>query len=190
LREVSPGLFRLDDKAVRPVLDSNESPLQRLAILKQGDGSAVIDADQLQAGERLRVDYEKAHMSPRLIASYDASQAASRGGRQLSDNHIAALTDSALAARDRLHHALEAVGPELSGILLQVCCLTSGLEAAELRLNLPRRAGKAVLQLALTRLARHYGFKSVMRHAGPSHIGHWAVADFRPKLQGLPAHQT
>ena len=34
------------------------------------------------------------------------------------------------------------------------------------------------------------GTGDIMRHAGPSQIGHWAVADFRPKLRGLPAHQT
>jgi Domain of unknown function (DUF6456) len=79
-----------------------------------------------------------------------------------------------------LHRALDAVGPELSGILLYVCCLAGGLEQAEMRLNLPRRAGKAVLQLALTRLARHYGFKASLRHEGPGRIGHWAVGDFRP----------
>ena len=53
--------------------------------------------------------------------------------------------------------ALEAVGPELASMLAQVCCLSAGLEQAERLLNLPQRSGKAVLGLALTALARHYG---------------------------------
>jgi hypothetical protein len=70
-----------------------------------------------------------------------------------------------------------------------VCCMASGLEQAEMRLELPRRAGKAVLLLALTRLARHYGLKSRMKHQGPSDIGHWALADFKPLILPQELHQ-
>jgi Domain of unknown function (DUF6456) len=184
LMEAAPGVYRLNVAQLRPLQDDAESPLTRLSVLKQADGSLVLDQAQLRAGERLRVDYERAHFSARVTASYDAHGAS--GGRlgAFSDNHIEKLSELSLEARDKLHAALDAVGPELSGILLQVCCLASGLEQAELRLNLPRRAGKAILQMALTRLARHYGFKPSMRHAGPGQIGHWAVADFRPQIAG------
>jgi hypothetical protein len=128
------------------------------------------------------VEYEGAHMSARVTMAYEA-QAGGRGGQgHFSDNHIESLTDASLTARQRLHCALDAVGPELAGILLHVCCMAGGLEQAELRLNLPRRAGKAVLQLALTRLARYYGFKTSLRHEGPGRIGHWAVEGFRPGI--------
>ena len=187
LQETSPGFYRLGVGRVMPLRDAAESPLQRLALLKQPDGTHVLDLDQVTSGERLRRDYETAHLSPRVVASYDPA-AGARGG-QVSDNHIAALNDAALAARQRLHVALEAVGPELSGILLHVCCMASGLEQAELRLSLPRRAGKAVLQLALTRLARHYGIKPPLRHGGPSRIGHWAQPDFRPQIAAPAVHQ-
>ena len=189
LAENSPGLFRLSNTAQLAVVDDAESPLMRLARLRQPDGSAVLDREQLRAGERLRVDYERAHLGQRVTTSYEPS--GSSGGRQaqFSDNHIEKLNDGALAARQKLHQALEAVGPELSGILLHVCCMAGGLEQAEMRLNLPRRAGKAVLQLALTRLARHYGFKQHLQHAGPARIGHWATGDFRPQILPQPAHQ-
>ncbi len=182
LFEVAPGLFRLTARAARPLIDDEESPLNRLAQMKNLDGSPYLDGEQVRAGERLRRDHDRAMMSARVTASYE--QSGSSGGRipQFSDNHIAKLTDNALAAREQLHRALQSVGPELSGILMHVCCMASGLEQAELQLNLPRRAGKAVLQLALTRLARHYGFKVMLHHAGPQRIGHWAVEGFRPVL--------
>jgi Domain of unknown function (DUF6456) len=177
LEEKAPGLFRLAGDVAQPLVDATESPLYRLWVMKQADGSSVLDLDQYRAGERLRVDYEGAHLSAPVTMAYDGV----RGGRgHVSDNYISALTDASLAARQRLHLALDSVGPELAGILLHVCCLAGGLEQAEMRLSLPRRAGKAVLQLALTRLARHYGYKTPLRHEGPSRIGHWAVEGFRP----------
>jgi hypothetical protein len=182
LFEVTPGLFRINAAAARPLIDDEESPLNRLALMKNLDGSPYLDSEQVRAGERLRRDHDRAMMNARVTTSYEAS--GTSGGRvpQFSDNHIAKLTDNALAARQQLHYALQSVGPELSGILMHVCCMASGLEQAELQLNLPRRAGKAVLQLALTRLARHYGFKKMLHHAGPQRIGHWAVEGFRPEI--------
>jgi hypothetical protein len=177
LDEKAPGLFRLAGDITQPLIDPAESPLYRLWVIKQADGSAVLDLEQYRAGERLRVDYEGAHLAAPVTMAYEGV----RGGRgHVSDNYISALTDSALAARQRLHLALDSVGPELAGILLHVCCMAGGLEQAEMRLSLPRRAGKAVLQLALTRLARHYGYKTPLRHEGPGRIGHWAMEGLRP----------
>ena len=106
------------------------------------------------------------------------------GGRhwQMSDNAVVRLADNAIAAREHVHAALNAVGPELAGMLYQVCCLVAGLEQAERHLALPRRAGKAVLALALTRLARHYGLNPRPSHGGPTRIGHWAIDGFRPQI--------
>ena len=68
--------------------------------------------------------------------------------------------------------ALEAVGPELASMLAQVCCLSAGLEQAERLLNLPQRSGKAVLGLALTALARHYGLlQAARRRSGLAPLG-------------------
>jgi hypothetical protein len=74
---------------------------------------------------------------------------------------------------------MEAVGPELGGILAQVCCLSAGLEQAERLLNLPQRSGKAVLGLALTALARHYGLLASTRRPG---VMQWGLADYRPAI--------
>ncbi len=135
-------------------LQISESPLLRLFRRKDHMGQRYIDARQLAAGERLRADFERARLSPRVTSAY--AESAGSGGRhwQMSDNSIEKISLGALAARDRLERAFAAVGPELSGILYQVCCLAAGFEAAEAILSLPPRSGKAILNLALTRLAR------------------------------------
>lgn len=182
LSEGPPGCYRLRAGSAGPVIDDFESPLLRLAAARNADGSPYLDDALISAGERMRRDFEASGLSQRVTVVY--GEAAGSGGRhwQASDNATARLTDAALSARQRLHAAMDDVGPELSGILFDVCCMASGLEQAELRLELPRRAGKAVLLLALTRLARHYGLKAHMKHAGPTAIGHWALADFKPLI--------
>jgi hypothetical protein len=189
LKEKAPGLFRLDGPIQRPVIDVTESPLARLAQLKHPDGKAYFDAEQFRAGEQLRRDFERAQLSARVTMNYSPNSAPGGQQTRFSDNHIAALNDTALAAREQVHRALKDVGAELSGMLYHVCCMASGLEQAELRLQLPRRSGKAVLLLGLTRLARHYGYKTKLHHAGPDRIGHWAVDDFRPMIAMPPRHQ-
>ena len=161
---------------------TSESPLIRLFQRKGDAGKTLIDAQQFAAGEKLRNDFERAHLSQRITASY--SESSGSGGRhwQMSDNAIERLNDNAIAARQRLHNAFAAVGPELSGILYQVCCVAAGFEQAERILNLPQRSGKAVLALALTRLARHYG---LIKHHNPRRkdiIAHWALDDYRPAI--------
>jgi hypothetical protein len=162
--------------------DPGESPLLRLATRPEKGGRPYLDAEQFAAGEKLRRDFEMSGLAQRVTTSY--AMAGSSGGRhwQMSDNIIEHLTENMLAARFRLHRALDAVGPELSGILYHVCCLAGGIEQAELHLDLPRRSGKAVLALALNRLARHYGIKQMLRHKGPLEIGKWALADYRPEI--------
>lgn len=165
-----------------PGFDSGESPLLRLATRPEKGGRPYLDQEQFAAGEKLRRDFEMSGLAQRVTTSYE--MAGSGGGRhwRMSDNAMERLTGNMLAARERLHKALEAVGPELSGILYHVCCLAAGLEQAELHLELPRRSAKAILALALNRLARHYGIKRMLRHKGPSQIGQWSLADYRPEI--------
>lgn len=175
------GLFRPAAAALRAVRNIRENPLQHVLATAAQDRDGRIGPEHIKAAERLRRDYERAHLAPRVTTNYTPATSSSRHW-QMSDNAVSRLSDGALAARQQVHDALEAVGPELSGLLLQVCCLSAGLEEAERRLDLPRRSARAVLLLALTRLARHYGLKPRLRHAGPSRIGHWAVADYRPSI--------
>lgn len=165
-----------------------ESPLLRLFLGKGPAGKAYIDANQFKAGEKLRADFERAHLAQRTTSAY--SESAGSGGRhwQQSDNSIEKLNENSIAARQRLHKAFAAVGPELSGILYQVCCAAAGFEHAERVLALPVRSGKAVLSLGLTRLARHYGFIKTHSPSSSASIVQWAVDDYRPKISPAP-HQ-
>jgi len=105
-----------------------------------------------QVEDMLRRDFEASAHTPRLTMRWDREPRAE--GRHFG---LLAAPDAALVASDRVHAALVAVGDDLGQILLKVCCLESGLEAAERALGWPKRSGKLVLKIALGRLAAHYG---------------------------------
>ncbi len=129
------------------------------------------------AGERLRSDFERAHFQGRVTTRWDLSATSGRSG----GNAVAELSDGAIAARERYHRAIAAVGPELAGILVPVCCLAAGLEQAERLLNLPQRSGKAVLGLALTALVRHYGIRGGEPQRSAK-ARSWGLPGYRPAL--------
>jgi len=171
--------------ALRPVIvNAAESPLGWLRRRKGRDGVPLISEAQFQAGERLRQEFTFGQMTPSLTSRLDAV-ASSRRGRRGAPDGPAGLTEDALAARQRVERALASVGPELSGILLQVCCHLQGLEEAEKAHGWPRRSGKVILQIALTRLARHYGLLPAERCGmqTASSIRHWGTQDYRPDLK-------
>ncbi|MGQ0484374.1 MAG: DUF6456 domain-containing protein [Hyphomicrobiales bacterium] len=165
-----------------PAINRTENPLAWLRSRKDGKGRPLIGDEQFMAGERLRADYERARLERRITSSWELPIDSGAGGGSISDNRIAALTANALAARQNVNRALQAVGPELAGILVEVCCLAAGIEQAERLLNLPQRSGKAVLTLALTSLARHYGMlKGKVGGVRPAAL-HWAMEDYRPTM--------
>jgi len=111
-----------------------------------------IDARQFEAGERLRADYERAQLGPRVTMSWDATAG---GGRRGPAEHLDATT-AQIAAKCRFDGAVADVGRGLTDILWRVVCAGEGLPAAERALGWPARAGKLVLGIALDRLADHY----------------------------------
>jgi hypothetical protein len=159
-----------------PGFNDAESPLAWLRARRGPAGNPLISDEQFQAGERLRADFERAMLTRRTTTNWDLAGAGRCGAGTATD-----LSDAALAAGERYHRALESVGPELAGILSEVCCLAAGLEQAERRLNLPQRSGKAVLGLALTALARHYGLIDE-RLARDSGVLRWGLAGYRPAI--------
>lgn len=154
-----------------------ESPLGPLARRKGRDGRPFLTGTEYEAGERLRSDYTRGRIMPRLGANWIASVASGR--RSGSGGGVAELTDAALAARQRVENAIAAVGPELSGVLIDVCCFLKGLEQVEAERGWPVRSAKIVLKTALAALARHYAPPRSARHGKPLH---WGTEDYRPTI--------
>lgn len=163
-----------------PARTPQESPLAWLRRRKDKDGQPLVTEPQFAAGERLAADYWRAQLSPRVTADW-SGLATSRRLRRTAPGAGTELGDHVVAARQRIDRALAAVGPELAGILVDVCCLEVGLEAAERTKGWPQRAAKVVLQLALTRLARHYGLIAPEPSAS-ARLRHWGSDDYRPNI--------
>jgi hypothetical protein len=166
-----------DGASARPTVNDGESPLSWLMTRKDRSGQPLISSVQYLAGERLRMDFERSMLSRRITTSWESAGSGGRGG-----NATAEMSDGAIAARQRYHKAMDAVGPELSSIILQVCCMASGIEQAERVLNLPQRSGKAVLGLALTGLARHYGLLKQPKDHASGAMSKWGLEDYRPLI--------
>jgi Domain of unknown function (DUF6456) len=162
------------------VVNEAESPLGWLKSRKDRNRRPLISEEQYAAGERLRADYWFAHLSPRVTSNWSAL-APSERSRRAAPSNAAELRDEVLAAKERVMRALMAVGPEVAGVLVDICCELKGLEDVEKANGWPQRAGKVVLQIALTRLAKHYG---LIRETGRERrrLRHWGVADYRPSL--------
>lgn len=161
------------DGPAERLIDEAESPLAWLARRRGRDGRPLIGAAQAQAGERLRAQFTRAQMSPRVTASWNP--VATRGPR-LAPAGAANMVETAMAARQQVRAALDAVGPEFSGLLLDVCCFLKGLEDVERERGWPPRSAKVVLQLGLARLARHYGLADEARGSEPTAIRAWSAA--------------
>jgi hypothetical protein len=170
-------------------LNPAESPLAWLRRRKDRDGEAMISQAQFDAGERLRADFWFAQMTPRVTMSWRATARPQRRRRSgMAFDAGANMQDSVAGARERVRRALSAVGPELAGVLIDVCCHLKGLEEAEREAGWPQRSGKIVLQLALTGLARHYGIGDPARCGLGGPVRHWGSEDYRPLFE-LPAEQ-
>lgn len=158
-------------------VDTAESPLAQLRRLRGKDGHAFLSMAEWRAGERLRSDYTRGQIMPRLSANWETSVASGRRSACVAD-----LTDAALAARTRVRHAVEAIGPELSGLLVDVCCFLKGLEQVEAERELPRRSANVLLKAGLAILARHYEPATACRQMPL----HWGTDDYRPSMTPAP----
>ena len=128
-----------------------ESPLSWLA------ARGLIDARQLEAGERLRGDYERAQLGPSVTMRWDVSRVDGGGGAR--DGGRLDPATAQLAARRRFDAATAALGRGLSDVAWRVVCAGEPMTAAEKALGWPTRSGRVVLTLALDRLADHYGLR-------------------------------
>lgn len=168
------------DPATSSLVNADESPVATLARRSRAGGDAWIAGPALDAAERLRRDFELGQMQPRITANWSAS--ISSGRRSDGRGAAADLTETALAARLRFDRAAAAVGPEFSGILIDVCCFLKGLETVERERRWPARSAKLVLRLGLESLARHYGLSAAATAAKSGPTRHWGTADYRPEI--------
>lgn len=183
----SPERTEREPAPAAPDFDLAESPLAWLARRKDKDGRALISQEEFDAGERLRADFWFARMTPRVTANWSqlVSGGAPRGAPDLGPD----MHDHVIAAQQRVRRALAAAGPDLAGILIDVCCHLKGLEVAEQNGGWPRRSGKVILQIALRQLARHYGIAkpqyddaAATDAARATRVHHWGAADYRPVI--------
>jgi len=167
------------EKGARPALvNEAESPLAWLARRKDREGRSFLDAAQLEAGERFRRDIEQAQLLQRVTANWEASINAARRGADAG-----AVSEVAIDARRRLARAYDAVGPEMAGLLTDVCGYLKGLELVESERGWPARSAKVVLRIALDRLARHYGLAVEARGRDRADaLLHWGAEDYRPTI--------
>jgi hypothetical protein len=145
-------------------LNTLESPLAWLYRRKTKNGERMISAAQFMAGERLRRDMEHASLMPHMgvdwsRASVQTSASGSRDGLMMNEVVI--------AARARVNKALEAVGNDVSGLLMDVCGFLKSLKIIELEHGWPPRSAKVIVAMALTRLANHYGLSNEARGKSP-----------------------
>jgi hypothetical protein len=155
-----------------------ESPLGLLHKRRDSSGRPLISEAAFEAGERLRNDYTLGNLMPSLGANWSA---VGTGASHRSGNGVLEITDAAFAARRRVEQALEAVGPELSGVLVDVCCFLKGLELVERERQWPVRSAKLILKTALAALDRHYCPPSPSRRN--PRIIHWGTDDYRPSIR-------
>lgn len=125
-----------------------ESPLSWLR------ARGLVNARQFEAGERLRLDYERAALGARVTMRWDAMPTVRRRG---APGEPLDPTLMQIAAKRRFDGAIATAGPGLSDILWRVICAGEKLSPAEKALGWPTRAGKLVLCFALDRVADHYG---------------------------------
>ena len=131
-----------------------ESPLSVLGRKHDKDGVAYLTSVLIEAGERLREDFELAQMGPRVTQNWE--RFLTTGGSRGTVGAGRGPAEGPQDARTRVARAMEALGPGLSDIVFRICCFLEGLETAEKRLGWSARSGKVVLKIALERLAAHY----------------------------------
>lgn len=139
---------RGDGRRARSVtVNLTESPLGWLV------ARGHVSKRQYDAGERLRNDWERAQLAPRVTMAWDAAPVArGRGGTASAPD----LAGSQIDAKRRFDDAIAHAGPGLADILWRVVCAGEGMRDAETALGWPARAGKLVLTFALDRVAAYY----------------------------------
>jgi Domain of unknown function (DUF6456) len=168
--------------AAKPGFNACESPVGWLSRRRNKDGRPLISAAQFAAAERLRSDFWFAGLSPRVTTNWSEPTSGRAVNGAAGDT-----SDNVAAAAERVRRAVAAVGPEMSSLLIDVCCHLKGLEKIEQSAGWPQRSARIVLDFALTRLARHYGIIADVAQtlsSQPVRVQHWGAPGYRPHSDG------
>jgi hypothetical protein len=132
-----------------------DSPLLRLYRQLDGDGIRFLSEAEFAAGEKFRQDYARSAMGRMSASNWGSVRQGNSAARAaFGADHG---TGAALDARRRVMDALGTVGPVLDRVLFALLVREQEVRILETDLSWPKRSGKIVLKIALSRLARHYG---------------------------------
>ncbi|MEP2718600.1 DUF6456 domain-containing protein [Pseudophaeobacter sp.] len=129
-----------------------ETPLDMLGRLLDKSGEPFLPKELVEAGKRLREDFELAQVGEHLAQNEAYFSGADSCGRPMP----APENPASSAAKKRAAEALTTLGSGLSDIALRCCCHLEGLETAERQLGWSARSGKIVLRIALSQLKSFY----------------------------------
>lgn len=129
-----------------------ESPIAWLARRRDPSGRPWLTPAEIAAGERLRLDGERAGAGPSVTMRWDGLPRAGGGSAARVEPG-----DRAISASARIEAALNAVSPRVRALVVAICLNSSSLQLAEQSLGLRRRQGKTLLKQGLQALAEHYG---------------------------------
>jgi hypothetical protein len=117
---------------------------------------------------------------PRTTSNWLSPMSSGRRYGDRADTFTEVMIDSL----QRVRLALDAVGPEMAGLLLDVCCFLERLEDVELERLWPAPSAKVALQLALDGLARHYGYAEQATGCKYTSLRSWLADDRRFGIDG------
>lgn len=158
-RSISSVEVRDEGQRWQAQYNDEESPLRALYRRKTKSGMPFLNQAEFEAGERLRRDFTFGALMPSVTMRWQEKLSG------MSSADKAEFSDQTLGARHRVNKALEAVGPELGSLLIDVCCFLKGMERIERERGWPVRSAKIVLKTALIALDRYYNPKA--QHGSP-----------------------
>jgi hypothetical protein len=140
--------------------------LQRLANPRKGEAALLAIHDGAAAG-MFQNDLERSGLRQRITQNWSYASLVLKPGKQAvgsQGNEPVLMMD----ARERVRLACTAIGPELSGLLVDICLYDKSLAQIEQERGWPARSGKLAVALGLKALARHYGLDQMAQGPAPA----------------------
>ncbi len=148
-------IFDADGDLVVVQANVAESPLLWLYRQRDAQGERFLSGAEFAAGEKFRRDYASSAMGRMAASNWNAVRQGSAAKRSAAAD--GGMMTGSLDARRRVMQALSALGPVLDRVVFSMLVREEGISALERGHRWPKRSGKIVLKIALTRLAHHYG---------------------------------